>query len=77
MTKVLKQDVRYVDVPASVYAAFGFPGADDLANMFAFKVHCEKEYCAARDLKVAKMLSPKLQSFDDWLELNKAKLILK
>jgi hypothetical protein len=77
MSKVLQQDIRYVDVPASVYAGFGFPGADDLANMFAFKTLCEKEYCAARDLKVSKMLSPNLQSFEQWLHLNKSKLVLK
>jgi len=35
-TKVCGQPVQYNAVPTDVYASFGFPGADDLANMFRF-----------------------------------------
>ena len=35
-TKVCGQPVQYNAVPTDVYANFGFPGADDLANMFRF-----------------------------------------
>src|SRR5712691_10961717 len=37
LTTALGQEVRYNDVPAEVYRAFGFPGAEDLGNMFQFK----------------------------------------
>ena len=39
-------------------ASFGFPGADDLGNMFQFKRDFEKDFCGARDLT----LSPVPQS---------------
>ena len=31
-----------------MYAGFGFPGADDLANMFHFKDVCREYFCSAR-----------------------------
>jgi len=36
LTKALGQEVGYNDVPPEVYRGFGFPGADDLGNMFQF-----------------------------------------
>ena len=63
LTKALGQDVHYNDVPPDIYRGFGFPGADDLGNMFQFKRDFEKEYCGARDLDVAQALNPSLQTF--------------
>ena len=37
LTRALGQEVRYNNVPPEVYRSFGFPGADDLGNMFQFK----------------------------------------
>jgi len=37
LTSALGEEVRYNDVPADVYRSFGFPGADDVGNMFQFK----------------------------------------
>ena len=37
MTRGVGEEVRYNDVPPEVYRGFGFPGADDLGNMFQFK----------------------------------------
>ena len=37
LTKAIGQEVRYNDVPPEVYRSSGFPGADDLGNMFQFK----------------------------------------
>ena len=34
MARALDKEVRYNAVPADVYRGFGFPGADDLGNMF-------------------------------------------
>jgi hypothetical protein len=36
-TGVLGQEVRYNNVSPEAYCGFGFPGADDLGNMFQFK----------------------------------------
>ncbi len=70
-TKNLGTEVKYNDVPASVYRNFGFPGADDMANMFQFKADFETEYCGARDINATKKLNPELLNFDSWLEKNK------
>ena len=37
MSKALGEKVVYQDVPPEVYRGFGFPGADDMGNMFQFK----------------------------------------
>ncbi len=71
-TKHLGTEVKYNDVPASVYRNFGFPGADDMANMFQFKADFEAEYCGARDIDATKKLNPELLNFDSWLQQNKA-----
>ncbi len=49
-SKHLGIEVKYNDVPAAVYRSFGFPGADDMGNMFQFKADFEKEFCGARDI---------------------------
>ena len=56
--------MRYNDVPPEVYRGFGFPGAEDLGNMFQFKRDFERDFCGARDLEVARALNPSLQTFD-------------
>src|SRR6185295_12242802 len=71
-SRALGQDVVYNAVEPAVYRAFGFPGAEDLGNMFQFKRDFEQTYCAARDLDVARRLNPSLQTFDRWLEQNKS-----
>ena len=75
-TKALGQKVVYNDVPPDVYRSFGFPGADEMGNMFQIKRDFEKEYCAPRDPAVARRLNPALRTFAQWLEQNKAKVPL-
>jgi uncharacterized protein YbjT (DUF2867 family) len=70
-SKHLGVEVKYNDVPASVYRSFGFPGADDMGNMFQFKADFETEYCGARNINAVKKLNPELLNFDSWLEKNK------
>jgi uncharacterized protein YbjT (DUF2867 family) len=74
LAKALGVDVRYNDVEPEVYRAFGFPGADDLGNMFQFKRDFEDYYCGARSLDVSRSLNPSLQSFDQWLAKNKNRI---
>lgn len=69
--KALGQEVRHNDVSPEVYRSFGFPGADDLGNMFQFKRDFESAYCGARPLAAARSLNPDMQTFDRWLESNK------
>lgn len=65
-------EVKYNDVPASVYRTFGFPGADDLGNMFQFNADFEADFCSTRNIDATKKLNPELLNFDSWLQLNKA-----
>ena len=71
-SKYLGVEVSYNDVPASVYRSFGFPGADDLGNMFQFNADFDTEFCGARDINATKKLNPELLNFDTWLHKNKA-----
>ncbi|MGH9317641.1 MAG: NmrA family NAD(P)-binding protein, partial [Thermoanaerobaculia bacterium] len=76
LTKALGQEVRYNAVTPEVYRGFGFPGAEDLGNMFQFKRDFEQYYCGARNLDVARALNPSLQTFDQWLGKNKSRIPL-
>jgi len=74
--RALGQPVRYNAIEPAVYRGFGFPGADDLANMFQFKRDFNDYFCGARDLKFSRSLNPELQTFDQWLDKNKDRLPL-
>ena len=76
LTKALGQDVRYNEVSPDVYRSFGFPGADDLGNMFQFKRDFEKDYRRARNLELSRSLNPELQTFAQWLAQNKDRIPL-
>jgi len=71
-SEVLGKEVQYNAVPPHIYRSFGFPGADDLGNMFQFKHDFEEYFCGARDPKFARSLNPSLQNFKTWLASNKA-----
>jgi uncharacterized protein YbjT (DUF2867 family) len=74
LTKALGRQVRYNDVPAAAFRRFGFPGADDLGNMFQFKCEFNDYFCGVRNVAEARRLNPALRSFDQWLDLHKNKI---
>jgi len=74
--KALGREVRYNDVPPEVYRGFGFPGADDLGNMFQFKRDFNDVFCGARDVEGARRLNPALQTLDAWLAQHKDQIPL-
>lgn len=73
MAAALGQEVRYNDVPPEVYRSLGFPGAEDLGNMFQFKRDFNEDF-GARNPDVARALNPSLQTFDMWLAENKDRI---
>jgi uncharacterized protein YbjT (DUF2867 family) len=75
-TRALGQEVKFYDMPFDAYRALGFPGADDLGNMFQYQALFAEEFCKSRDVALARSLNPELLSFAAWLELNKAKIPL-
>jgi hypothetical protein len=76
LTKAVGQNVRYNEVTPDVYRGFGFPGADDLGNMFQFKRDFNEVYCGERNLDESRALNPELQTFEKWLNVNASKLAI-
>ena len=64
----------YHAAEADEYRGYGFPGADEMGNMFQYYRDFDKEFFALRDLNTAKALNPALQSFDQFLAKNKDKV---
>jgi uncharacterized protein YbjT (DUF2867 family) len=72
--KALELEVVYNAVPPEVYRSFDFPGAEDLGNMFQFKVDFNDYYCGVRKVGETRALNPALQSFDEWLAHNASRI---
>lgn len=76
LSRALGREVQYNAVSPETYRGFGFPGADDLGNMFQFKHDFEDYFCGARNLNTARSLNPELLTFDKWLAANKSRIPL-
>ena len=76
LADALGEEVRYNDVDPDVYRGFGFPGADDVGNMFHWQRDFADEYGGIRDIELARSLDPELQTFRDWLAEKKDQIPL-
>ncbi len=76
LSNALGKEVAYNDVPPEVFRSFGFPGAEDLGNMFQFKRDFQKVFCDVRDVEGTRRLNPSLQDFKAWLVENKDRIPL-
>lgn len=76
LSQALGKDVGYNAVPPAVYRSFGFPGADDLGNMFQFKHDFNDAFCAARSVAFSRSLNPQLKAFAPWLAQNAGRIPL-
>ena len=74
-TKALGQEVHYNDVSPEVYRGFGFPGAEDLGNMFQFKHDFETAFRAPRSVEATRCLNPALLNFEHWLTAHRAAFV--
>jgi uncharacterized protein YbjT (DUF2867 family) len=70
------EPVHYNAVDPAVYRGFGFPGAEDLGNMFQFKRDFETSFRGARDVEATRLLNPSLRTFGKWLEENRSRLAI-
>ena len=70
ISKALGEEVAYHEITPEQYRGFGFPGADDLGNMFQFYRDFDEVCNSTRDVKLSRELNPELQSFDMWLAEN-------
>lgn len=76
LSKALGIRVNYQAVEPDAYRGFGFPGADELGNMFQVYRDFEKEVVGARSVEKARELDPSLLNFEQWLAKYKAKIQL-
>jgi uncharacterized protein YbjT (DUF2867 family) len=70
MGRALQRRVSFSEVPFDVYRGLGFPGAEDLGNMFQFQAILGDEFLRSRDPGRSRSLNPQLLSFDAWLAAN-------
>ena len=70
MSRSIGQPVTFNAVEPAVYRSFGFPGADDLGNMFQFYRDFEQACNSMRDVDATKAFAPAVQNFDQWLARN-------
>jgi len=70
LTKALGHEVTYNAIEPAVYRSFGFPGADDLANMFQFDRDFADELGRTHSVELSRALNPQLQTLDTWLKTN-------
>jgi uncharacterized protein YbjT (DUF2867 family) len=73
-TDALGEQVDYNAVEPDLYRTFGFPGADELGNMFQFKRDFESAYVGVRDLDKVRALDPELKDFRGWLADNAGRI---
>ena len=74
LSGALGRQVNYVALPPEDFRKLGFPGAEDLGNMFQFKRDFNEEFCAARSVRRSRELNPALMSFERWLESNAGRI---
>ena len=68
------REVRYNAIEPEVYRGLGFPGAEDLGNMFQFKRDFQEAFCGSRNLDFSRKLLPSLQTFESWLSENASRI---
>jgi uncharacterized protein YbjT (DUF2867 family) len=70
LSEVMGETVSYNEVTPEMYRGFGFPGADDLGNMFQFYRDFDGVCNSTRNVNYSRELNPSLKSFAMWLEEN-------
>jgi hypothetical protein len=66
--------IHYHVAEADEYRGYGFPGADEMGNMFQVYRDFEAQVLGRRSADVARQLNPSLQTFDAFVAKNKAKI---
>lgn len=67
LTRALGREVKYQAVPFDVFRGLGFPGAEDLGNMFQFNHDFAADFRASRSVEFSRSINPQLQDFSQWL----------
>jgi len=67
--------VKYNAVDPDVYRSWGFPGADEMGNMFQADRDFAQQMLANRSVDEARRLNPQLQTFEQWLAAHKEQVL--
>jgi uncharacterized protein YbjT (DUF2867 family) len=67
LTAALREPVRYRHLPFADYAEQGWPGGQDMANMFQYKHDFNDLYRAEQSVADSRALHPGLLDFAGWL----------
>jgi uncharacterized protein YbjT (DUF2867 family) len=76
MSRALGEPVAFRNVPFEIARGLGYPGADDMSNMFEHHMLMGDELLEARSPEVARSFHPGLQNFDAWLAKNAKRIPL-
>ena len=76
LTEALGEKVIYYEMTPDQFRALGFPGSDDLGNIFQFYRDFDEVCNSTRDVNRSKKLNPELKSFREWLSVNSSKIPL-
>ncbi|TVQ01913.1 MAG: NmrA/HSCARG family protein [Balneolaceae bacterium] len=74
LTDALGEKVVYYEMTPEQFRGLGFPGSDDLGNMFQFYRDFDDVCNSTRDVARSKELNPELKSFREWVKLNASKI---
>jgi uncharacterized protein YbjT (DUF2867 family) len=74
LSEALGKEVLFNNVTPETFRGFGFPGADDLGNMFQFYRDFDEVCNNTRDVNFSRELNPNLKSFKQWLAGNAKKI---
>ncbi|MEO5589167.1 MAG: NmrA/HSCARG family protein [Gemmatimonadaceae bacterium] len=73
-SRALGRPVKYQPMSFDAYRSLGFPGAEEMGNMYQFYAEFEAAVGGARDVGFSRELNPELQDFDAWLADNADKI---
>jgi uncharacterized protein YbjT (DUF2867 family) len=74
LTEAYGSPVVYNAIEPEVYRGLGFPGAEDLGNMFQFKRDFQEVFRGHREVEASRSLLPSLQTFEGWLSQNASRI---
>ena len=63
--------IHYHAASADEYRGYGFPGADEMGNMFQYYRDFTDEFLDLRDVELARSLNPSMQTFDQFVDAHK------
>jgi uncharacterized protein YbjT (DUF2867 family) len=67
--------IHYQAVEPDAYRSFGFPGADEMGNMFQVYRDFEEAVLGARSLEETRKLNPEVQDFETFVRKHKDKIL--